>query len=461
MSTIAQFASFVTERRPVSDAVREAVRLHVIDTVGALIAGAATADGQMLLRYYALGARDLPRDLMTLTALARLTEIDDIHLAAMITPGAIVIPGALAIAAAPTLTLPRERGREGWGGAAALLDAIVAGYEAMIRLGLALDGPTILYRGIWPTYLAAPFGIAAVAARLLQLDAAQTANALALALTCAAPGVGHHNAPTTARWLAVGQAARNGLAAAQAVQAGFTADVGVLDGGFFPGVYAITPNVAAFSDRLGERATVLELSFKPWCAARQTMPATQALKEIIAEGVPPDSIASIKASIIPSHRRMIDHGVTPGDRFSYLTSLPYQMAAAAAAPQLADVLSPAPEAVPESVHALMRKITVAPDDALLADYPRIWPAHVAVTMATGVCEKRVTAVPGDPSRPLGEAAVVAKFRRFVTPVLGEERANAMLATTSEVMAGNRSPNDLLNAILSMSAHPTAPATRPR
>jgi hypothetical protein len=82
-------------------------------------------------------------------------------------------------------------------------------------------------------------------------------------------------------------------------------------------------------------------------------------------------------------------------------------------------------------------------------------------MATGVCEKRVTAVPGDPSRPLGEAAVVAKFRRFVTPVLGEERANAMLATTSEVMAGNRSPNDLLNAILSMSAHPTAPATRPR
>ena len=36
----------------------------------------------------------------------------------------------------------------------------------MVRLGLAIGGPTVLYRGIWPTYFAAPFGVAAVAARL-------------------------------------------------------------------------------------------------------------------------------------------------------------------------------------------------------------------------------------------------------------------------------------------------------
>ena len=74
----------------------------------------------------------------------------------------------------------------------------------MTRLGRAIDGPTILYRGIWPTYFAAPFGVAAVAARLFKLDAKQTANALAMALTFAAPGVGHHDAATTSRWLAVG-----------------------------------------------------------------------------------------------------------------------------------------------------------------------------------------------------------------------------------------------------------------
>ena len=112
------------------------------------------------------------------------SEIDDIHLGAMVTAGAIVVPSALTIAA----SLPDV-------GADDIAAAIVGGYEAMIRLGAAIDGPSVLYRGIWPTYFAAPFGAAAVAARLLRLDATQTANALATALIMAAPGAGHHAAP--------------------------------------------------------------------------------------------------------------------------------------------------------------------------------------------------------------------------------------------------------------------------
>ena len=66
----------------------------------------------------------------------------------MITPGAIVVPSALTIAASlPDVTTDD------------LAAAIVAGYEAMIRLGAAIDGPSVLYRGIWPTYFAAPFGV--------------------------------------------------------------------------------------------------------------------------------------------------------------------------------------------------------------------------------------------------------------------------------------------------------------
>ena len=75
----------------------------------------------------------------------------------MITPGAIVVPAALTIAA----SLPDMAADD-------LAAAIVAGYEAMIRLGAAIDGPSVLYRGIWPSYFAAPFGAAAVAARLMR-----------------------------------------------------------------------------------------------------------------------------------------------------------------------------------------------------------------------------------------------------------------------------------------------------
>ena len=438
MSAIADLAAFIAAPRPLADATRAAVRLHIVDTLGALIAATRTAEGQALLRFRGeIGApADMGANLMTLCALTRLSEIDDIHLASMTTPGSIVIPGALTLAAARPL-VDRDT----------LVDAILAGYEAMVRLGLAVDGPAILYRGIWTTYFAAPFGIAAVASRLLGLDASQTVHALALALTYTAPGVGHHNAPTTSRWIAAGHAARNGVAAAQAARAGFTADINMLDGGFFPGVYAITPKAAALTEELGSRDVLAEVSYKPWCAARQTMAATQALKDILDSGVRAADIVAVKATILPPHRRMIDHGVTPGDRASYLTSLQHNMAVAAVAPQLADVLSPKAEDVPAAVDAFMTKVTVEADDGLLADYPRQWAAHVAVTTGAGVHEKRVTSIPGDPSRPFGGAEVTAKFRRFAIPVIGEAAATALLRSIDE------KPAALLQQVEQAIGHP--------
>ncbi len=147
----------------------------------------------------------------------------------------------------------------------------------MIRLGAAIDGPSVLYRGIWPSYFAAPFGAAAVAARLLRLDDKQTANALSAALIMAAPGTGHHAAPTTMRWLAVGHAAGRGLQAALAAGAGFTSDVKIADGDFLKNIFGITPNAALLGGGSGGLA-LSQTSFKPWCAARQTMAATQALQ---------------------------------------------------------------------------------------------------------------------------------------------------------------------------------------
>ena len=186
-----------------------------------------------------------------------------------------------------------------------LAAAIVAGYEAMIRLGAAIDGPSVLYRGIWPSYFAAPFGAAAVAARLLRLDDKQTANALSAALIMAAPGAGHHAAPTTMRWLAVGHAAGRGLQAALAAGAGFTSDVKIADGDFLKNIFGITPNAALLGGGSGGLA-LSQTSFKPWCAARQTMAATQALREILADGV--------DAAIDPAHRRRGAAAASEDDR---------------------------------------------------------------------------------------------------------------------------------------------------
>lgn len=435
MAALERLASFVAT--DVLDArTRAAVRLHVADTVGAWIAATATPEGRALLQYRKADAQ--MADVVAVNcALARSSEVDDIHLGAMITPGAIVIPAALTMAAQS----PAKNADD-------LVAAIVAGYEAMVRFGAAIDGPSVLYRGIWPSYFAAPIGAAAVFARLARLDAMQTAHALATALIMAAPGTGHHAATTTARWLAVGHAAARGLHAALAAQAGFTSDVKLADGDFLKNIFGLTPDLAILGDGLGEIA-LHQVSFKPWCAARQTMGATQALKEILAEGIAADSIVRIEAAVLPPHQKMIDHGVTAGDRFSHLTSVQYQMALAALSPDAACNLSGPAGAISSALAAFMARIKVQADDSLKSlGYPRAWAARVTVETASGRHERTVNHVPGDPALPFGEAELKAKFRRVTAPVLDAAKADAMFTAG---LAGLDDPPALLREIHAIAA----------
>lgn len=430
MTAIEELGRYVADSEAASDAERELVELHLSDTVGAWIASAATGEGRSLLDFRAAtrsgGQSDTGLDLSTRCALARLSEIDDIHLPSMTTPGSIVIPAALTLAAA----MPAAAADD-------VIAAILAGYEAMTRLGRAIDGPTVLYRGIWPTYFAAPFGVAAVAARLLGLSDAQAANALALALTVAAPGVGHHNAATTSRWFAVGNAARNGLTAALAAQQGFTSDLKLVEGNFLSGIYGVTPNIAALTDGLDERHALAEVSYKPWCAARQTMAATQALKEIIKSGIRPADISEIRVSVLPPHLKMIDHGVIAGDRASHLTSVQYCMAVAALAPDIAFDVQQSPPELPLAISDFMEKIRIEADEGLLADYPRRWRARVRVVAGSRRREWQTNQVPGDPAEPFDRARVREKLLRFVTPAIGAQRAEQVLARCGDVLASGQ------------------------
>ncbi len=410
MNEILELAEILQAQTGAADArAVEKLRLHVADTVAAWIASAQTAEGKALIAFRdwmrrQSAVRDVELDLATHCGLVRLSEIDDIHLRSMTTPGSIAIPAAMTLAT----QLPHVNGAD----AAA---AMLAGYEAMTRLGLAIDGPKVLYRGIWPTYFGAGFAAAAVAARLLRLPPVQTAHALALALTMAAPSVGQHHAATTARWFSVGNAARNGLAAAFVAQSGFTTDLEILRSRLFPEVYGIEPSIAVM---VGSALVFPEVSLKPWCAARQTMAATQGLREILQTGVRPSDISQITAYVLPPHLRMIDHGVRPGDRASYLTSLPYQLSLAAVQPDTGSGLAVGES--PPSIETFMARVKVVGDEALLADYPSRWRARIVVETASRRHERLIDCVPGDPERPFTEADVQAKFRLFTAPALGGE-----------------------------------------
>src|SRR6202034_2664942 len=110
-----------------------------------------------------------------LTVAARSTELDDIDLISCTTPGSVVVPAALIA------------GSIGGASSETLAAAVVAGYDVMTALGLALDGANAVYGSRWPTYFGAAMSTAAVVATALQLSEERTLTALAIAASMTTP----------------------------------------------------------------------------------------------------------------------------------------------------------------------------------------------------------------------------------------------------------------------------------
>ena len=144
--------------RDVRAADRRRAALHVLDWVGCAAIGAVTPAGRVFTEPSALfgdgpchgvglGGGCAPAQAAFVNGgLGNVLEMDDVHRTAILHPGPVVIPAVLAAAEAGGLT------------GAAFLDAVVRGYEAMIRVGRSV-GPTH-YNHWHNTGSCGPFGAA-------------------------------------------------------------------------------------------------------------------------------------------------------------------------------------------------------------------------------------------------------------------------------------------------------------
>jgi 2-methylcitrate dehydratase PrpD len=204
-------------------------------------------------------------------------------------------------------------------------------------------------------------------------------------------------------------------------------------------VFGITPKPAALIENLGASPKLQEVSFKPWCAARQTMAATQALHEIIDSGVVAADITAIEVSVPPPFLKMVDHGIV-GGRIARLTSQPYQMAIAAVARDLAYDVGQMGD-VPADVLRLMNKITVRPNDDLLDGFPRQWGAGLHVRTTNSEHQRLIRNIPGDPERPSDESAIKTKaFRLFGST------ADNLVGQCRSMFEGRTTPEQLIDFV---------------
>src|SRR6059036_1830062 len=292
----------------------ERLRLHIADSLGMMLEGAKLAEGKW--GRWGKAALAVGPRLAGWCASARLTEADDIHLRSCTTPGSVVVPAALHLARTGVFQTFGD-----------FVTAVLAGYETLIRVGYAIDGPHVLARNVWPTLFAAGAGAAAVACRAWKLDVSQTAGALSTALAAStgiAPPAVMEN---SSRWVSLGCTAERGVAAAMAAREGALGDPQLLERyrGRIAGVRISARRLLQGAapvgqvGHVGRRFLFDEIGLKPYPIARQALAAVEACRQLAGSGA--KGISAITVGVPSAQSRIIDRPALPSNRMQSIASV--------------------------------------------------------------------------------------------------------------------------------------------
>ena len=417
---------------------REHARWHLLDWFACAVGARDSALAHALARLAApdgtteslsvIGPMRSPEEALRVnSALGNVLEMDDVHRTSILHPGPVVVPAALAAAI------------EGRASLDGFLDAIVRGFDAVIRVGRALDAEH--YRFFHTTSTAGAFGAASAAGSLFGLDTPALAQALALAGTRTGGlwqvrhggmGKSWHNA----------LAAESGLAAARWARVGVTGPLAVLEGP--QGLFAATCS-APRPERLIEDAPwwIDDVSFKPWPACRHahaTIDAALLVRAAMAQRSP----TQIRTVEIASYGDALTfcNRAEPQNEAEAKFSLQH-CAAVVLALGLPEALHfRQPFLRDRRVAALRAATTTRRDGNFDAAYPEHYGARVEVELHSG--ERLFATVRdalGDPANPLDSDALTAKAATLITDVgIDDRNADALiehiLAAPGELPTGD-------------------------
>jgi 2-methylcitrate dehydratase PrpD len=241
-------------------------------------------------------------------------ELDDVHELSIIHPAAPVIPAALAI------------GERCDSSGQDFIAAVVLGYEAGIRIGMAMNPSHYQY---WHTTgTCGTFGAAVTAGKLLDLDEEEMIQALGIAGTQAAGLV--ETFGTMSKPLNPGKAAQSGVLAALLAQKGFTSSKQMLDSkiGY---CYAASsePKLGEITKQLGKRFAILRTCFKCHASCGHTHGAIDAAETIVSKlHITPDMVEEVVVETYPIAMSIVGNKPRPVTSSDAKFSLHYCLAAA-------------------------------------------------------------------------------------------------------------------------------------
>ncbi|WP_160153436.1 MmgE/PrpD family protein [Microbulbifer sp. ALW1] len=400
-------------QRTPTDADLIRAQWHLLDWVGCATLGMQSAVGKKMARtisrfgtagthFCVDGHRYAWSDALWLNAaVGNVLEMDDVHRTSTLHPGPVVIPAAMAVA------------QQVGASARQLLQAIVVGYEAMIRIGRSLGRGH--YRYYHNTSTCGSFGAAAAAASLLGLSPEQWVWALGNAGTRTGGLWQMRHEPTDSKQLHNAEAARTGVMAAMLAQEGFRGPGRLLEGA--QGLYAATSNDAqphaVTADPEGPWL-IFDCSFKPWPACRHTHSAIDGALALALNAQQVRNIDTIEVATYADALTFCDRPL-PLDQLQAQFSLQHCVAVCLldGRPQLSSFTLGALQR--SDLAALRGKVRLVEDHAISGAYPQQFGARVSAHFSDGSNRSvEIADAWGDPENPLEREDIVDKCRTLMT-----------------------------------------------
>lgn len=349
-------------------------------------------------------------------------DFDD-HSRAKIHPGAVVVPTLLALG--EQLDLSGQ----------ALLLAMAAGYETMNRVSLAANPGRTKSRGWHLTGTAGTFASAAAAAKLLRLDAQQTASALGLAGTQSSGLWAFTADGSMSKRLHAGRAAQAGLVAALMAREGFKGPTKIFEArdGSFLFAMSDSPRPERLVQGLGSQWYSDQTCFKPYaCCGSNHACVDAALSFARDPGFNVSQVKRVIAGIAEVVNGQTGFDYKADSVLNAQMSLRYNIAVAlidadASVEQFSEV-----KIRQANLVELARRVEIDIDPEIDSNYPEIYGGQVTIEFTDGTKQtRRVDYSLGMPENPVSLLNVQDKFRSLVNAVSLAVSGDDLLASCAE------------------------------
>lgn len=431
-----RLARYMTAARGLElpEAVTLAAKHRILDTFSAIVSGAKLKPGEVAVDYVrAQGgspeASVATTNIMTTAVNAALAnamfghadETDDFHPHTKAHPGCAVVPAALAMGE-----------RENSSGLD-FLRAVTLGYDCCCRLLMALGPDLVRANHRSAEGYSSTFGAAAAAACVAGFDELHMRYAISYAVQ-----------QVSGVWSWVrdvehiekafdfsGMGARNGVATATMIQAGFSGVTDALDGEHnFIDALSSEPQPEEFVADLGSRFYVEETAIKTYPVGypiQSPLAAFFALRD--EHGLRADNVQHMRVRLPADGARIVDNRTMPDINCQHILAVALvdgfiDFENSHSFERMSD---------PAIVAAKSRIELIADESLVVIDAPRSGDVEVTLTDGRSV-SLFVSHAPGTPENPLDTAGVNAKARSLMAPVLGGDRTAGLIERINELEA---------------------------